>query len=235
VYLNNPEMLLFLLTLFGLAVSSFIAAFTYRIVRNINFVKGRSFCDFCGKSLPWYHNIPLFSYVFLKGKSACCGKKISPRYFLIELVGGIGTPLVYYFSGNVLLVILFLLLLTIFVIDFENQIIPDELSFLVFLISVLNEFSFEKLFSAFLFAFTLLLVHLLTKGKGMGLGDVKLTLGLAFWLGLYGGLVWLAASFLTGGIVASILLLSWNAKLKTKVAFGPFLIFGFLASVFFLK
>lgn len=224
-----------LLALLGLAFGSFIGAFTYRVVRKIDFVKGRSFCDLCDKSLYWYHNIPLFSYVFLRGKSACCGGKISARYFLIELAGGLGVPLVYYFSNNIFLAILYLLLLTIFVIDLENQIIPDTLSFLVLLVAILTNFSFEKLFSGFVFSLFLLLVHLITKGKGMGLGDAKLALGLGLWLGLEKGFIWMVISFLTGGIIASILLLAQKAGLKTKIAFGPFLIFGFLATIFMFK
>lgn len=224
-----------LLALFGLAFGSFIGAFTYRVVRKINFVKGRSFCDVCDRQLFWYHNIPLFSYIFLSGKSACCGSKISPRYLLIELTSVIGFPLSYYFTGNFLVSIVFLVLLSILVIDLENQIIPDTLAFLVFILGILNNFTYEKMFAGFIFSLFLLLIHLVTKSRGMGLGDVKLALGLGFWLGLVNGLYWLSASFLTGGVIASILLLTKNANLKTKVAFGPFLIFGFLVVLFFFK
>ncbi|MBI3396847.1 prepilin peptidase, partial [Candidatus Woesebacteria bacterium] len=79
----------------------------------------------------------------------------------------------------------------------------------------------------------LLLINLITNGKGMGLGDVKFAIfGGLFW-GWPQGLIWLFLSFLVGGIFGSILLLTGKAKLKQKIAFGPFLVIGFLINLFF--
>ena len=175
----------------------------------------------------------------MKGRSICCSKKISLRYPLIELMSMVGA--VYFFSAfpissAFVYYFLFLISLTIFVIDLEHQIIPDELSwsFLVLVLILFIIFNFysnlniyANLFAGFLYAFFLLFIHLVTKGRGMGLGDVKLALGMGTLLGLYKGMIWIFASFLTGGVVASILLLTGRAKLKQKIAFGPFLIIGF--------
>src|SRR3989339_190062 len=180
------------LALFGLLIGSFIGAVSYRLPKNLRFIKGRSFCDTCKKDLRWFDNIPAFSYLVLGGKSSCCGKKISIRYPLIEIASGIGTVLIFFWSQNLIFCLLFFILLTIFVIDLENQIIPDELSFLVLLSGILYSFSFEKIFVGFFL------------------------------------------SFLTGGVIAFILLLIGKAKLKTKLAFGPFLIIGFLITLLFL-
>ncbi|EKE05842.1 MAG: hypothetical protein ACD_19C00176G0064 [uncultured bacterium] len=120
--------------------------------------------------------------------------------------------------------------LCILITDIEHQIIPDELSWLVLLLGLLtlnSSFLFINLFSGFLFAFLLLFLHLITKGRGMGLGDVKLAIPLGLMLGLEKGVVWLTTSFIIGGIVASILLLLKRAKLKTEIPFGPFLILAF--------
>lgn len=207
--------------LLGLIIGSFISAITYRIPRELQFVKGRSFCDSCKTKLSWYDNIPLFSYLFYLGKSRCCGKKISIRYPLIELASALGIILlspIYY--------VLYLLCLSIFVIDLEHQIIPDELSWLILLLGLIN-FSFVNIFTGFFFAFLILLINLFTRGRGMGLGDVKLAIPLGLMLGLERGIYWLMTSFIIGGIVAGILLLLKKAKLKTKIAFGPFLIFAF--------
>lgn len=223
-----------LLAIFGLVLGSFVGAVTYRIPRGLKFVKGRSFCDNCNKSLKWFDNIPALSYLFLFGKSSCCGKKISIRYLLIEILTSVGFVSIYLLTGNIFYVLLFLLLVTIFVIDLENQIIPDELSWLVLLGGVLYFFSFEKIFVGFLLSFLILFIYLITKGRGMGLGDVKLILGLGVWLGLVNGFNFLFISFLTGGLFALILLISGKAKLKTKIAFGPFLIIGFLVTLLFI-
>lgn len=220
-------MFVFLSSLFilGLIIGSFISAVTYRIPRNLNFVYGRSFCDSCKKDLFWYDNIPLFSYIYYKGKSRCCSKKISIRYPLIELASAIGiitlSPIYY---------LLFILCLSIFVIDLEHQIIPDELTWLILLLGVIilnSSFLFLNLFSGFFFSLLLLTLYLVTKGRGMGLGDVKLAIPLGLMLGLSKGLTWLLLSFIIGGIVAVVLLLLKRAKLKTKIAFGPFLIVAF--------
>lgn len=207
--------------LLGLIIGSFISAITYRIPRELQFVKGRSFCDSCKTKLNWYDNIPLFSYLYYRGKSRCCNQKISIRYPLIELASALGIILlspIYY--------VLYLLCLSIFVIDIEHQIIPDELSWLILLLGLIN-FNFVNIFAGFFFSLLLLTLYLITKGRGMGLGDVKLAIGLGVWLGWLNGWKWLMLSFIIGGIVASILLLLKRANLKTKIAFGPFLIIAF--------
>ena len=225
-------LLLFLITILSLVFGSFISAITYRIPKGIDFVSGRSFCDSCKKKLFWYDNIPLLSFIFYKGKSRCCIKKISFRYPLIELASLVGALLIYVsfpFNLFVLYYALFLLTLTIFVIDLEYQYIPDELSFLILFLSffVSGISPFESLFSGLILSLVILLLNLITKGRGMGLGDVKLVLGLGMWLGIEKGINWLIVTFLTGGVIASILLISGKATRKTKIAFGPFIIIAF--------
>lgn len=227
----------FYLFFLGLLFGSFVSAATWRIPRNISFVKGRSFCDSCKKNLYWYDNIPLFSYLFYLGKSRCCRKKISVRYPLIEITTALGFVVLYLlFNFSILLIIycmLLILTLSIFVIDFEHQIIPDELSWSILFLALLN-FSFSNIFSGFLAALFLLLLNLITKGRGMGLGDVKLAIGLGALLGLSSSYKWLIISFILGGIVGSILLLLRKANMKTKIAFGPFLIISFWMVILFL-
>lgn len=229
---------IFFIVLFGLVTGSFLGAVTWRIPRGKGFVKGRSVCDNCKSDLPWFVNIPVFSYIFLRGRSYCCNKKISIRYPLIEissLMGFIALYLKFGINFNFFVyATLFLLTLAVFIIDFEHQYIPDEISFLILILSVLilPHPPFENLLAGFLSSLFLLLIYLITKGKGMGLGDVKLALGLGIILGLYKSLIWMSASFLTGGLIASILLLLGKAGLKQKIAFGPFLIIGFWITVF---
>lgn len=228
VYLSS----LFLL---GLLIGSFVSALTYRIPRGLGFVQGRSFCDSCKKTLFWYDNIPLFFYLFYRGASRCCGKKISIRYPIIELASSLGLVLIWILTNNYIYLVLYLITLSIFIIDLEHQIIPDELSWIILFLGLILNFSFLNIFAGFLFALVLLFIHLVTLGNGMGLGDVKLAISLGVWLGFSLGLTWLMLSFLTGGVVATILLITGKAKLKTKIAFGPFLIFAFWIAVLLIK
>lgn len=216
------------LVILSLLIGSFVSAITYRIPRKIDFIYGRSFCDNCKMKLHWYDNIPLFSYIFYLGKSRCCNKKISFRYPLIEIATVVGFIFLYLSSLPPIYYILFTLCIMIFVIDLEHQIIPDELSWAILLLAIVtSSFLFTNIFAALLLSLSILFLHLITKGRGMGLGDVKLVLALGSWTGLEKGLYFLLYSFLTGGLFACILLILGKAKLKTKIAFGPFLLIGF--------
>src|SRR5574340_169106 len=108
VFLNNTGMTYVLLVLLGLVLGSFVSAITYRIPRGLGFIRGRSFCDSCKKSLRWFDNIPLFSFLFYGGKSRCCGTKISIRYPLIEVASLVGVVVVWYLSSNIVFVCLYL-------------------------------------------------------------------------------------------------------------------------------
>jgi len=212
--------------LFGIAIGSFVSVVSYRVPRGLGFIKGRSFCDNCKKELKWYDNIPLFSFLFYHGKSRCCHKKISFRYPLIEIATALGFIVLYLCSYPVVYYLLYTISLVILVVDLEHQIIPDELTWIVLLLGLYN-FSFVNIFSGFLVSILLLTLYLATLGRGMGLGDVKLAIPIGLWLGLENSLTWLLLSFVCGGLVSSMLLILKKANLKTKIAFGPFLIFAF--------
>ena len=147
VFLNS---LIFFL---GLVFGSFVSAVSYRIPKGISFIGGRSFCDSCKKKISAWDNIPLLSYIFLLGRSSCCHEKISPRYPLIELVAGIFFLILYDnfpFFQFVYFAFLFLILLTVFVIDLENLIIFDEFVWLISALILFRYFSFENLFAGLL-------------------------------------------------------------------------------------
>lgn len=207
----------------GLVFGSFITALTWRYPREISNIKGRSFCDKCKYELRWYDNIPLLSYIFLLGRCRNCKKKISVRYPVIEFVTGV----IFYLIGfNIPYLILAIILISIFVIDLEHQIIPDGFIFFGFFVLpfTIHHSPFTNLLAGFLSALFLLLIHLFTRGKGMGLGDVKFAVLGGFVVGLELLPIWFLIAFLTGGLVGSILILGRVAKLKDKIAFGPFLI-----------
>lgn len=224
-------LLQFFLFVIGIVIGSFVAALSYRYPKKISNLKGRSFCDSCKKQIAWYDNIPLFSFLVLGGKCRSCKTKISWRYPAIELITGIGFVLIGFQAFPL---ILFCLLELIFIIDLEHQIIPDIFIFLgilVLLFTIQNS-PFTIIFSGLASAVFLLLIHLITRGRGMGLGDVKFA--------VLGGMitftlspVWLLVAFLTGAVVGIILILGKKAGLKSKIAFGPFLVIAIPISLIF--
>lgn len=239
-----------LLLVFGLIFGSFISALSWRIPREKSIAKGRSICPKCKHQIAWYDNIPLLSYLILRGKCRNCNKHISSRYPLIELSSGVGFVLIFILQGStlqgvysitslILKLIIFLILLTIFVIDLEHQIIPDSLIFtgillvLFYYLFTNHNSLFGNLFSGFFAGSVLMSIHLITNGKGMGLGDVKFAMLGGMIVGLKLLPVWLFTSFLTGGITGIILILAGRAKMKTKIAFGPFLVVGIPVAIIF--
>jgi prepilin signal peptidase PulO-like enzyme (type II secretory pathway) len=213
----------FFLFIFGLIFGSFITALSYRYPRKISNLGGRSFCDNCKKQIGWRDNIPLLSYILLGGKCRDCKTKISLRYPIIELATGIGFLLIGF---HVLPLILFTLLEIIFIIDLENQVIPDNFIFTGILVSLIINYQspFTGLLAGFACAIFLLLIFLFTKGRGMGLGDVKFAVLGGMIVGLPLSPIWLFVAFLTGAIVGTILIIGKKAGLKSKIAFGPFLV-----------
>lgn len=227
----------------GLVFGSFIAAFSYRYPRGISIVKGRSFCPHCKKTIEWYDNIPLISYLMLGGKCRHCKAKISPRYFLIELFTAMGFWYIGFFGVDYLhilfLLIAYLVLVLIFIVDLEHKIIPDDFVYFGFFITVLklivvdSRNIYSVIFAGFVAALILLTINLVTKGKGMGLGDVKFAILGGAIIGPAHIVTWLFLAFLTGAIVGIILILGKKAKLKSEIAFGPFLVIALIVTYLF--
>jgi prepilin signal peptidase PulO-like enzyme (type II secretory pathway) len=218
---------LFLLVL-GLVTGSFLGALTYRLPKRISINEGRSKCPVCSHQISWYDNIPLLSYLILQGKCRNCKNRISPRYPLIESA----TAITFIIIGfNPLSLIFAAILMAIFVIDWEHQIIPDELVFIGLFFLILSV-PFDNLLAGFLAADILLFLNLITKGKGMGLGDVKLAILLGGIVGLHMFLIWIFFSFIAGSIVGIILIGLRKTSLKEKIAFGPFLIIGLVLAFY---
>ena len=254
-----------LTVLFGLVIGSFLTAYTWRWPRGESVQAGRSKCPHCKSKISWYDNIPFFSYLILKGRCRSCGKKISIRYPLIEGATALIFYSLYYAVGactNVtgspfrsslvcdwqaslgwwtlpFILLIASILIAIFIIDLENQTIPDELTFLllIFTVSVIlfssNGQLYQRLFSGFMASFALLSLNLGTKGRGMGLGDVKLAIFGGTFFGWPLTYVWILTSFVTGGIVSAILLIMKRKKFGSRIAFGPFLVAAFFLVLLF--
>ncbi|MDO8452913.1 MAG: prepilin peptidase [bacterium] len=248
------ELLYLFLLLIGLVIGSFISMWSFRAPRNLT-LSGRSFCDVCRKKIKWYRNIPLLSYIVLRGKCPDCKNKISERYPLIESF----TALSFFLTGYLILeqgrvpeilantgvfalpIALFLLTLfiTLFVVDLEEQILPDTATLAlgvasIFLAASLPSSLFiDRLFAGFIIFAGFLVVHLVTRGRGMGFGDVKLVFVLGILLGLFPSLTFLNMAFIGGAVTGLLLIALKKAKFGKEIAFGPFLLVSAWVSLFF--
>ncbi|MDO8504057.1 MAG: prepilin peptidase [bacterium] len=236
---------LFLVT--GLVVGSFLGMLTFRIPRKKK-LSGRSFCDECGEKIRWFENIPILSFLLLGGRCRVCKKKISLRYPLIEVLAAMSFLAIGYLWSNlmpeqslVFLLLLGTLLLGLLVTDIEFQTLPDEillplalLTFLALLFAP-SPTLFTHLFWGFIVFLFFLAIYLLTHGRGMGFGDVKLVFILGSLLGYPGSLVWIFLSFLTGATSGLIMIIIGRAKRNSQIAFGPYLIFSFWIAIFWGK
>ena len=227
-----------LLAIFGLVVGSFLGAYTFRYPRGISVLKGRSICPKCKKNLAWHDNIPVLSFLLLKGRCRNCSKSISLRYPLIEIATALGFVGIWFLSPEpvflIFLILIFSLLVAIFVIDLEQKIVPDELVFagfgltVFYLLLISPSTLFASLAAGFGAALFLLLVHLATRGRGMGLGDVKFAVFAGTLLGWPMMPVWLFTAFLTGAFVGTILVLAKKVSFGKQIAFGPFLVISLI-------
>jgi len=225
--------------LLGLGVGSFLNVVIDRSVSGKD-LGGRSSCDFCNKKIYWYDLIPVLSYFFLLGKCRFCNKKLSIQYPLIEILTGVLYMFVYivFFQAQLFHMISMLIIITVSIIiavtDLKYQIIPDWAITTLFLIGILG--SSNSLFYYFagslVGVFFLWIIHHLSNGTAMGYGDVKLIAAEGIVLSLPFLLISLYSAFLFGGIFALFLLLMRKKKMSSQMAFGPFLIIGFLISMF---
>lgn len=182
--------------LYGLLVGSFLNVCIHRMPRGESIVRPGSHCPNCSKPVAWYDNIPLLSYIILRAKCRHCGQKISPRYFLTELLNGLLWWALYrYYGFSPLLwpaLILGSLSLAVTFTDFETGLIPDALNFTGMVLGLILSAAFpeihdkvvwyEGLLESFLgfWAGGLLLYTIGVLGKlafkkdSMGGGDIKL-------------------------------------------------------------
>lgn len=190
--------------------------------------KKRSFCDYCGRQLRWYENIPVLSWIIQGGKSRCCQTPLPRSYPIVELlVGGLFVLVGFNLVGW--LVIALLVFSAVF--DAKYMILPDFSTLALIIIALLGVVFDEVNIVPYLVsvgagAGFLLLLNLLTRGKGMGMGDVKLAIFMGLFLGWPKMLVAMYLAFITGAVVGLGWLVLKKKKRKSEIAFGPFLILG---------
>lgn len=126
------------------AIGSFINVVIYRLPLKMNLAKPGSHCPKCNAPIKWYDNIPVISFIVLKGRCRYCKEKISPRYILVELMTGICSTLIFIRFGLSMLslfgIIMFLLLVSLSFIDIERMIIPDSIIIIMLILAILSIF-----------------------------------------------------------------------------------------------
>ena len=212
----------------GLAFGSFLNVVIYRLPRGQNLARPGSACPSCGAPIRAYHNVPLLSWIVLRGKARCCGERISWRYPLVELIGGL---LAWAIVERVVMVLpsstvwwqavaIFLVYLAVGLglvaaafIDLEHMLLPDELTLGGAALGVLSvplrpEFDLTDSLLGAAVGFTMIwlpfdvLYRALRGGAGMGIGDAKLLMLAGAWFGWPGAVFALLAGAVQGTIVA---------------------------------
>ncbi|WP_020676421.1 prepilin peptidase [Geopsychrobacter electrodiphilus] len=221
----------------GAVVGSFLNVCIYRIPAGKSIVSPPSSCPHCGHRIRWFQNIPIFSYLFLVGKCAGCGQKISLRYPIIEgLTGGLFVLVLYYFGLSPATIVYWIFVASLVVItfiDLDHQIIPDVISLPGIVIGFACTFAvpwvtwFDSLLGIALGGGLLLSIawvyQFLTKREGMGGGDIKLLAMLGAFLGWKAIFPLIFIASLCGTFVGLPLMLIRRENTRLALPFGPFL------------
>jgi len=220
----------------GLIAGSFVTVVAHRVPRGESIVGPRSRCPACGAQIAAYDNVPLFSWLVLRGRARCCGASISPRYPLTELALGLlyaATVLALWDEpGEIALGLVFVtMLLAITLTDLERRIIPNKILLVaavlgIAIAAVSDPASLPERIAAAAAAGGLLFLAALAYPRGMGLGDVKLAATMGLFLGRDVGPAILVA-LLAGSLVGlAMIARDGVAARKTAIPFGPFLALG---------
>src|SRR3989440_1983984 len=219
----------------GLMIGSFLNVVTYRVPRGESIVSPGSRCPGCGQAIRPVDNVPVVSWVMLRGRCRGCGTRISPRYPLVELLTAVVFAAVVLSRGvrpELALDLPFAaMLIAVAGIDLEHRIVPNKILLPmavwgVAASAVVRPHALPELLIAGAAAFTFLLVTALIYPAGMGMGDVKLAGVMGLYLGASVAPALLIA-FLSGSLVGVAIMVRHGAKGRKKgVPFAPFLAFG---------
>lgn len=265
----HPLTTYILFGLFCLAIGSFLNVVIYRLplmlqaewssqcrillhlpeepANNINLFYPRSFCTNCNKLIPFWHNIPIFSYLILRGHCSQCRKAIPLRYLWVELTCFLLSLFAAYFFGfhlSLIFALLFIwLLLCLCVIDLQHQLLPDSLTISLLWLGLIanTQHLFTSLPNAVWSAvgaymalwLFIKLFYLITKKIGMGNGDFKLFAAFGAWFGWTQLPLILLISSITGTVVGVIYLKTTKQARETPIPFGPFLCLAGIISLFY--
>lgn len=226
--------------LYGIIFGSFLNVCIYRIPKKESIVSTPSHCMNCGYRLKWYDLVPLFSFLFLKGRCRQCKTKLSWQYPVVEALNGVLWVLTFAFGGmtwdSLLGCCLVSALLVLSVIDWRTYEIPLGINIFIAVLGVIHLLVHRDQWLTYVLGFfcvsaVLFLLYLLTKGRGMGGGDIKLMAA----AGLFLGWKLVIVAFLFGCLYACVIhitrMVIW--KKDSVLAFGPYLAGGILTALWF--
>jgi leader peptidase (prepilin peptidase)/N-methyltransferase len=243
----SPALFISLLSfVLGAVIGSFLNVCIYRIPAGESVVRPRSRCPQCLTPIAWYQNIPILSYLLLRGRCGACGVRIAPRYALVEaLTGALFLLVLWRFGLQSFVPVLWLfaaVLVVITFIDLDHQIIPDVISLPGIVVGFACSFLIpwvswsDSLLGILAGGGSLYLVAwlyaLLAKKEGMGGGDIKLLAMIGAFLGWKAVFPIIFFSSVLGVLVGVPLMLVKRADGKLAIPFGPFLAAGSLAYLF---
>jgi leader peptidase (prepilin peptidase) / N-methyltransferase len=227
----------------GLIIGSFLNVVAYRLPRGESLAHPPSRCPSCGQGVKPYDNIPVLSWLVLRGRCRACQAPISPRYPLVEGLTGALYALVMWArwddaSGIALGIILVTILIPIALIDFEHRIIPNRITGPAAVVAIViglvldMDFVVEQLIAGAA-AGGFFLLAAVAYPRGMGMGDVKLAGVMGLYLGRAVGLAVLVG-LVAGVVVGAVIIARVGAKAgrKQAVPFGPFLALGGMIAIF---
>ncbi len=230
--MENPLLIETIIFIIGICIGSFLNVVIYRVPKGENIAYPPSHCPKCNAFIKPWHNIPIISYIFLKGKCAYCGEKISFRYPAIEFLTGVIAVLVFQKSGfNIFFIInfsIFSTLLALSMIDFDYKAVPDSLNLLALTLSF---FATPDIIDNFKNALILIggislirwYVSFIIKKEAMGEGDIILAGTMGALLGIKLSLI---AIFLASFIALFPSLYNRISKKDLELPFIPFLAFS---------
>ena len=254
---------------FGAAIGSLVNVIVDRLYVK-SFLSGRSHCASCGKELSFFELIPVFSYIFLKGRCKNCKTKIGAKHLYVEIVLGVLALITYklllvsYFdpmsidfnviSGalfSILYTFLFILLSVIFLYDLRHKIVPLSFSLLLLITGIAFEvwkashlqifyngsystLFYLDIFSGILISLPFFLINIFSKGRGAGMGDVILFLGVGYLLGFVYGVSAFLLSVWIGALVSLFLIFFLPKKYnkKSAIPFAPFIVIATIIVLF---
>ena len=233
--------------IFGVCIGSFLNVCIHRIPNSISIVSPPSACPHCKTQIRFYDNIPLLSYLLLRGRCRYCNASISFRYFLVEIIGGgfaLATLLNFGFTFEGLIYYVFItILIIISFIDVDSKTIPDMITIPGIPVFFLASFALPKVTyidtalgilagggSLFTVALT---YYLLTKKEGMGGGDIKLLAMVGAIIGWQGVFFTIFIASMVGTLIGLLMMLFTKSSMKMAVPFGPFLSIGAIIYIFF--
>jgi len=222
------------LFLFGLVVGSFLNVVISRFPTKESILKNRSHCPFCQKKLTWFELVPILSFIIQRGKCRHCGKKISWQYPLVEFFTGLIFLLIFIYKLPVFYFLIACFLIILFLYDLKHYLVPDKIVYPAIIITFIYRLfeDFNYLLAALIGGAFFLAIVLISRGRWMGMGDVKIGFLMGLILGLSYLFTALFLAFLSGAIISVILIILKKKTLQSEIPFAPFLIGATFITIF---